>query len=351
VRRFENILGQQNVIRGLRDRVRSRTHKGGLILHGPNGVGKRTLANLFARALLCVSSDEFGSPCNCCASCQAFDQSSVWDFIEFDSIAGDPLEIARRFREEVRFAPQSGRRVIAIANADAYEARESDVFLKVLEETPTPTTFIFMASDLRSVSDTIRSRCRAYRLRPLGLDQMTRLANDFAMIWRQPCEDDALRLLAAAGKGLPGALWSCFESLIPRGCITVADVRQALDLEWPAELIVYWSHFLKGEAPPEDLRTHVMGHGPEEALRRFRVLVQHFYARELCPHGVDTISDAALIHTDVTEWRELIARFDERASQIGLDRLHLWLRFADSAISTDNANLADALVAALPQAQ
>jgi DNA polymerase III gamma/tau subunit len=347
VRRFADVLGQDNAVRGLRQRVRSGAHEGGLILHGPAGVGKRTLARLFSRALLCESLDGSGEPCNACVNCRGFDESSVWDYSEFSSRAGDPLEVARKIRDELRIVPQSGRRVIAITDADDYQPEEIDVFLKRLEELPTATTIAFLAQDLKGIGDAVRSRCKAYRLRPLSLDHMTQLANAFAKAWGVHCDGDALELLAAASKCLPGETWRLFGKLNRRRRVTRIDVQQDLGLAWSKDLIAYWTRLLEGHTRSDDLRARISAAGAIETTRRFRLLVQHFYTQEICGGCADACVDAALRHVDEVLWRQLVAQFDERANRVGVDRLLLWQCFAKAAVSNDHFDIDEAVAAAL----
>src|ERR1700730_7396696 len=196
--RFEEMLGQAKAIEGLRTRVRLRHQSGGVILYGPVGVGKRTMARLFAKALLCEEPLASGSSCNRCSACDAFEGARSIAYTEFDARVGEPREIARRLVAEVRYGFLADRTGIVIRNADLYEPQEVDVFLKTLEETPSLTTFVLLASDLKRMRVAVQSRCALYRLRCLKPDEIQQLGKTLSEAHGMRFDEPVLDLLAVA---------------------------------------------------------------------------------------------------------------------------------------------------------
>lgn len=346
-RRFEEVLGQARAVGGLSKRVRSGDQSGGVILYGPAGVGKRTLARLFAKAVLCEGPLPSGSPCNRCPACRAFDEERGMGYTEFDARDGQPREIARGLVAEAGYVSFADRTVIVIRNADLYEPEDVDVFLKTLEEPPTLTTFVLLASDLKRMRVAVQSRCDHYRLRPLLPDQTKQLGKALSEAHGMRLDELVLDLLAVASQGLPGQLRQLIAQLAGDDEITLAAARQKFGFDWADPMIAYWNAILVEGEPPDEHGNLITGADPDELMRRLRVFLHNFHAHELCRPPVEALTDPALMHIEESAWKELVARFNERASANKVTPQELWSALALSVLSGDHFETASALIAGL----
>lgn len=144
---FEAVLGQPLVVEALARRVRAGDVRHHIALEGPSGVGKRTLARLYAQALMCEAPLPSGSPCSKCDSCESILAGNPLNFVPFDAREHSSVEIARKLVDKARYVPLGvKRRSILIWNAEACEDAALDVLLKTLEER-IPTVFIFTTTN------------------------------------------------------------------------------------------------------------------------------------------------------------------------------------------------------------
>ena len=130
--RLATILGHQRAAAALRQRVLRRHHDTGIILHGPPSVGKRTVARLYARALLCERPTETGEACGQCAECQSFLVSRPIGYYELDTTRQGDEATAHKLVRELKEASFAAKRVVVIGNADQYKNSAFDVLLKTI---------------------------------------------------------------------------------------------------------------------------------------------------------------------------------------------------------------------------
>jgi len=174
---FEEMTGQPHVRQTLVNTLFRRHVGHGYIFSGPRGVGKTTAARLFAKALNCA---EGPGPkiCNRCPACVEISGGNSLDVIEMDGASNRKIEDVRALRENVRFAPTSGRYKIYIIDEVHMLTQEAfNALLKTLEEPPEHVVFILATTDPQKIPETIHSRCQElefHRLSPSDLEGLIR---------------------------------------------------------------------------------------------------------------------------------------------------------------------------------
>ena len=198
---FREIVGQQHVVRSLTHALdQGRLHHA-LLFTGTRGVGKTTLARIFAKALNCeqgVSS----TPCGECSACREVDQGRFVDLIEIDAASRTKVEDTRELLDNVQYAPSRGRyKVYLIDEVHMLSNHSFNALLKTLEEPPPHVKFILATTDPQRLPVTVLSRCLQFNLKRLP-DHL--IADHLSKILEQEnidYEAAALRQIAQAGEG------------------------------------------------------------------------------------------------------------------------------------------------------
>lgn len=174
---FDEMVGQPHVRQTLVNTLQRQQAGHGYIFSGPRGVGKTTVARLFAKALNCLKTPG-AKFCNDCDSCREITSGNSLDVIEMDGASNRKIEDVRTLRENVRFVPASGKHKIYIIDEVHMLTQEAfNALLKTLEEPPPHVVFLLATTDPQKIPDTIHSRCHElefHRLSPADLEVLLR---------------------------------------------------------------------------------------------------------------------------------------------------------------------------------
>ena len=202
------------------------------LLSGTRGVGKTTIARIFAKALNCQHAPA-PEPCNQCEQCRKITQGVHVDVTEIDGASNNSVEDARSLRETIGYAPMEGRyKIFIIDEAHMLTRNAFNALLKTLEEPPERVVFIFATTEAHKFPITIVSRCQHFVFRHLSEDAL--FAHLTAVLRKENAafEEGAVRLIARRAAGSVRDSMSLLDQTLALGGeeLTVAATRQVLGL-------------------------------------------------------------------------------------------------------------------------
>lgn len=202
------------------------------LFSGTRGVGKTTLARIFAKALNCREAPT-AEPCNRCDQCRAVTLGNAVDVVEIDGASNRGIDDVRRLREVVGYAPMEGRYKIFIIDEAHMLSREAfNALLKTLEEPPARVTFILATTEPHKFPATIVSRCQHYVFRSLSEKALAAHLAEVLGKEGVPFEDSALGLIARRGAGSVRDSMSLLGQVLALGenTLSEASARSVLGL-------------------------------------------------------------------------------------------------------------------------
>ncbi|MCL6643346.1 MAG: DNA polymerase III subunit gamma/tau [Candidatus Bipolaricaulota bacterium] len=165
--RFADVVHQEYTVRTLQNAILSNQIAHAYLLAGPRGVGKTSIARIFAKAINCTN-PQHGEPCNQCDMCKKITRGNALDVIEIDGASNRGIDQIRQLREEVNFVHAEAQYKVYIIDEVHMLTNEAfNALLKTLEEPPKHVVFIFATTEPHKVPLTIISRCQAFELKLL----------------------------------------------------------------------------------------------------------------------------------------------------------------------------------------
>ena len=198
---FDEVVGQEAVVRTLTNAIRSGDVRQAYIFAGPRGTGKTSMARILAKALNCAQGPTV-TPDKTCHACVAIANGTSLDVIEMDAASQRGIDDIREIRERVVLQPVEGQKKVYILD-EAHQLTDAawNALLKVVEEPPPHLLFVFCTTELGKVLPTVRSRCQTFVFARPRLPDLVKLLRRVADGEGIEAPDQSLALIARSARG------------------------------------------------------------------------------------------------------------------------------------------------------
>lgn len=198
---FQELVGQDGVTKALGNSISIGRMPHAVIFSGIRGIGKTTVARIYAKSLNCEKGPT-PTPCGECASCSAITAGNHEDVLEIDGASNTSVDDVRSLRETINYVPQRSKfKIYIIDEVHMLSQSAFNALLKTLEEPPSHVVFVFATTELIKIPQTIVSRCQTFHLQKLALMTIKARLIEILQCENIPFEDKVVYWVAKSGQG------------------------------------------------------------------------------------------------------------------------------------------------------
>jgi DNA polymerase-3 subunit gamma/tau len=237
---FSEVIGQQAVVKTLCNQVQSEMISHAYLFCGPRGIGKTSMARIFARAINCMEPVN-GEACGKCETCRALSAKNNLDIIEIDAASNTGVNDIRTLRENVKYMPVAGKyRIYIIDEVHMLSVNAFNALLKTLEEPPEHIVFIMATTEPHKLPVTVLSRCQRFEFTRISTQLITMYLEDLVQKLGVEAEPQALVAIARSAAGGMRDAMSLLDQILAMGENRI-EAKQVSDMLGSADKLLYFA--------------------------------------------------------------------------------------------------------------
>ena len=307
---FNELIGQEPVIRILTNSLQEKCLHPALIFAGPRGTGKTSCARILAKTLSCPQTKN-NTPCNQCKTCEDINNSRSLDIIEIDGASNNGVEAVRDMKETINYSPTGPFKVYIIDEVHMLSVNAFNALLKTLEEPPPSVIFIMATTELRKIPNTVLSRCQVLQFRQISNHLIYEQLKKICQHEKVTAGDAAIWMLAREAQGSLRDAQGLLDQMMAfcQNKFEAQDVSNLLGLTDRSLLVKAISALVqRNSAEMLQLldQLHIKGNDPGQFLKNLITELRHLLLLKLSTQDSSTDNLIPLSNEEKTELRKFI---------------------------------------------
>ena len=326
-RTLAGILGQNVAIAAITHHMTTGSNQS-IMLVGPSGTGKTTVARIMGAGILCEYTKPFA--CGRCKSCEQIFSGKTYTYgwYEMDGARYNEPHHVRDFAELVH-RPHFGQFVCFLDEIHALPGKTADVLLKPAEEPGEGANFIAATTDLMAVRPALRKRCLIVHFKPLGGTQMFELLRDVCQAEGIRYQSQALDMIGSASDGSAREALNKLDQIAWQGDVTPALVAETLAFGSTGFVLAYFDAVLAGDVNAQETALNDWQEDTSDKARMIRDFLLYLCNFEVTVPARNHIVNPAFYQIAAAERERIAAGFKQRARRVSRDPSDYWLDLMD----------------------